>query len=51
MGASLNVYINTGLMKDRALAKELDERADMMTEKYSAAADEIFEGVCEEIRK
>ena len=51
IGASLNVYINTGLMKDRALAKELDERADMMTEKYSAAADEIFEGVCEEIRK
>ena len=51
MGASLNVYINTGLMKDRALAKEFDERADMMTEKYSAAADEIFEGVCEEIRK
>lgn len=44
-GASLNVYVNTTLMKDRETARELNRRADALLEKYADAADEIFQGV------
>ncbi len=50
-GASLNVYVNTRLMHDRALASELDRRADEMLAKYSDLAEDIFENVCMEIKK
>ncbi len=50
-GASLNVYVNTKLMHDREFAEALDKKADMLIEKYSDMAEEIFEEVCREIRK
>ena len=50
-GASLNVYVNTKLMHNRELADEYDRRADMLIEKYSNMAEDIFEEVREEIRR
>ncbi len=44
-GASLNVFINTKSMKDRAYAEELNAKAYAMLEKYPPMADEIFEAV------
>lgn len=44
-GASLNVYINTKSMTDRAYAEELNVRCDAMLEKYCKIADETFEQV------
>ena len=44
-GASLNVFINTKAMEDRALADELNKKANAMLEKYPPMADEIFESV------
>lgn len=41
-GASLNVFVNTGLMKDRQKAAEIDDRASEMLEVYVGRADEIF---------
>ena len=41
-GASLNVFINTKAMTDRAYARELNKEADAMLEKYLPMADEIF---------
>ena len=44
-GASLNVYINTKSMVDRAYAEELNKKADAMLEKYTKIADETFDSV------
>ena len=44
-GASLNVYINTKSMTDRAYAEELNKKADAMLEKYTKIADETFDSV------
>ena len=44
-GASLNVFINTKSMEDRECAKELNDQANTMLEKYPPLADEIFESV------
>ncbi len=44
-GASLNVFINTKSMKDRAYAKELNDKALAMLAKYPPMADEIFNSV------
>ena len=44
-GASLNVYINTKSMADRAYAEELNKKADAMLEKYTKIADETFDSV------
>lgn len=41
-GASLNVWINTKLMKDRVYAEELNKKAEGLLEKYTVLADEIF---------
>ena len=49
-GASLNVYINTKLMKDRAYAGTLDRRAEELTAKYVPIADRIFDSVTEKLR-
>jgi formiminotetrahydrofolate cyclodeaminase len=44
-GASLNVYINTKSMKDTAYAKKINEEADGLIAKYTALADQVFDGV------
>ena len=49
-GASLNVFINTKAMKDRAYAEELDRKADSMLKEYQAEADRIFEEVQSKLR-
>lgn len=49
-GASLNVYINTKSMADKAYAAELNAKADAMLDKYPPMADEIFESVLARLR-
>ncbi|MCL1808629.1 MAG: cyclodeaminase/cyclohydrolase family protein [Clostridiales bacterium] len=49
-GASLNVFINTKAMTDREYAEGINERAEAMLEKYTAAADEIFDSVFGRLR-
>ncbi len=43
--ASLNVFINTKSLKNRAVAEEMNAKANDMLDKYCAMADEIFAGV------
>ena len=43
--ASLNVFINTKSLKNRAVAEEMNAKAIGMLDKYCALADEIFESV------
>ena len=43
--ASLNVFINTKTLKDRAAAEALNEKCLTMLDKYGKLADEIFETV------
>ncbi len=50
-GASLNVYINTKLMKDKAYADELNKRSDDMLVKYGPFADEVFDYVMKKVRR
>lgn len=45
MGASLNVYINTKLMKDREYADKINHETEMLLEKGSKAADEVYKAV------
>ena len=40
--ASLNVFINTKSMMDRAVAQALNDKANAMLDKYCPMADEIF---------
>ncbi|MCR5250519.1 MAG: cyclodeaminase/cyclohydrolase family protein [Lachnospiraceae bacterium] len=49
-GASLNVFINTKLMKDRELAQSLDAEADGMLNEYGPRAEAVFERVMKELR-
>ena len=49
-GASLNVYINTKSMADKAYAAELNEKCDAMLEKYTKIADEVFDSVLERLK-
>ena len=49
-GASLNVYINTKSMADRAYAEELNKKADAMLAKYTKIADETFESVLSRLK-
>ena len=49
--ASLNVYINTRSMKDRALADRLEERCAVYLMKYTTLADEIFDDVMKRLRE
>ena len=49
-GASLNVYINTKSMADRAYAEELNKKADAMLEKYTKIADETFDSVLSRLK-
>ena len=43
--ASLNVFINTKLMKDRAYAEEINKRAEEMLELGNVKADAVFDTV------
>jgi formiminotetrahydrofolate cyclodeaminase len=45
MGASLNVFINTKAMTDRAYADQINEKTNAMLAKYTALADEIYASV------
>lgn len=44
-GASLNVYINTKSMKNRAYAEKLNDKADQMLVNYTQKADKIYQSV------
>ncbi len=48
--ASLNVYINTGTMKNRKRAQELDDKCALHLMNYTAMADEVFERVSEKLK-
>lgn len=50
IGASLNVFINTKAMKDRAYAEKLNADADRLLAEYEAKADVIFAGVKAQLR-
>lgn len=49
-GASLNIYINTKAMKDRASAEKINAEANDLMEKYIPLADEIFNKVLLKLR-
>lgn len=49
--ASLNVFINTGSMKDRQLAEQLEADADRMLQEYTVKADEVYACVFHQLRK
>jgi len=49
-GASLNVFINTKSMQDRAYAENLEAEANGLLEKYCPMADEIFDIVFQKIK-
>ena len=48
--ASLNVFINTKSMKDRAHAETLNAEADQLLAKYTVLADRIFDSVAGSLR-
>lgn len=50
-GASLNVYINTKLMKNREMADDYEKLADEMLAKFVPLADKIAQDVKAELRK
>ena len=50
MGASLNVFINTKSMSDRAYAAKVEAEADDLLKKYCAKADEIYNSVAARLR-
>ncbi|MBP5166103.1 MAG: cyclodeaminase/cyclohydrolase family protein, partial [Oscillospiraceae bacterium] len=49
-GASLNVFINTKAMADKAYAAEIEAEADGLLTKYCAMADEIYAKVTGKLR-
>ncbi len=49
-GASLNIYINTKLMKDRERAEKLNSGADAMLVRGRRLQEEIYTGVLSKIR-
>ena len=49
-GASLNIYINTRLMKDRERAESLNQESDAMIEEARKLQEEIYAGVLAKIR-
>ena len=49
-GASVNVYINTKIMKDRNKAEGLNSHCDDLMQKGIDLADEIFERVEKKLR-
>ena len=49
-GASLNVFINTKLMKNEAVAEDMNSKADELLAEGNDLADEIFDAVMDRIR-
>lgn len=49
MGASLSVYINVRLMKDRNYAEALKAETDTLLQKYAALADRTYSSVLEKL--
>ncbi|MGN0404920.1 MAG: cyclodeaminase/cyclohydrolase family protein [Bariatricus sp.] len=49
-GASLNVFINTKMMKDRHRAEELNQRADVWIARGRILEQQVYHGVLEKIR-
>ena len=49
-GASLNVFINTRLMKDRQYAEELNQRTDAWIARGRTLEQQVYHGVLEKIR-
>ena len=49
-GASLNVFINTRLMKDRQYADDLNQRADAWIARGRTLEQQVYHGVLEKIR-
>lgn len=50
LGASLNIFINTELMEDRAFARASDERAEALIAEGTREADAAYDAVRKEIR-
>ena len=50
-GASLNVYINTKWMNDKAAAAAFEAESDELLKKYCALADEVYNSVVTALRK
>ncbi|MDD5944215.1 MAG: cyclodeaminase/cyclohydrolase family protein [Clostridia bacterium] len=50
LGASMNVFINTKTMKDRALAEEYNEKAEKLNAFAADKADEIFKKIEEGLK-
>ncbi|MDD5987223.1 MAG: cyclodeaminase/cyclohydrolase family protein [Eubacteriales bacterium] len=48
-GASINVFVNTRSMKERARAEAMEKRAEELLQRYLSLADDIFEGVKEKL--
>lgn len=49
-GASLNVFINTGLMKDKVYASKLNDKADAMLDEYVKRADIVYNTVVKRLK-
>ena len=49
-GASLNVFINTKLMKDRELAEDMNFKADKMLAEAAQIEEETFGRVMDAVR-
>ena len=49
-GASLNIFINTRMMKDRMKAEDLNRRADELIKEGTSQKNRIYENVLKKIR-
>ena len=50
IGASLNVCINTKLMKDRQFAEEINIKSDLLVSEGSKRADDVFKVVADQLK-
>ena len=50
MGASLNVFINTKSMTDKALANAINTKTDTMLDEYTVKADSIYASVLDRLK-
>ncbi len=49
-GASLNVFINTNLMKNKEVAVDMNQKADELLKKGNDIADKVYRIVMEKVR-
>ena len=49
-GASLNVFINTKLMKNHERAQELNQKAEALIQEGTKFQEQIYQEVCAKIR-